>query len=64
MAGVSLPSVHAAEDTTIQLALIGCGGRGSGAVANAMSAGGLVLGDNSGTTRPVGSTILRTIWMA
>jgi predicted dehydrogenase len=27
--------VHAAEDNTIRLALIGCGGRGSGAVANA-----------------------------
>ena len=32
-----------AEDNTIRLALIGCGGRGSGAVANAMSAGGLVM---------------------
>ncbi len=30
------PPVHAAEDNTIRLALIGCGGRGSGAVANAM----------------------------
>jgi len=27
--------VHAAEDNTIRLALIGCGGRGSGAAANA-----------------------------
>lgn len=48
LAGVALPHVHAAENNTIQLALIGCGGRGTGAVANAMSAGGLVLGDNSG----------------
>lgn len=48
LAGVVLPHVHAAENHTIQLALIGCGGRGSGAVANAMSAGGLVLGDHSG----------------
>jgi len=48
LAGVVLPHVHAAENNTIQLALIGCGGRGAGAVANAMSAGGLVLGDNSG----------------
>ncbi len=48
LAGVVLPHVHAAADDTIQLALIGCGGRGSGAVANAMSAGGLVLGDTSG----------------
>ena len=51
LAGVALPHVHAAEDNTIRLALIGCGGRGSGAVANAMSAGGLVLGDDGGTKR-------------
>lgn len=51
LAGVALPHVHAADDHTINLALIGCGGRGSGAVANAMSAGGLVLGDDSGTVR-------------
>ncbi|HRT57557.1 MAG TPA: twin-arginine translocation signal domain-containing protein [Candidatus Paceibacterota bacterium] len=51
LAGVALPHVHAAESHTIQLALIGCGGRGCGAVANAMSAGGLVLGDDSGTQR-------------
>ncbi|HSA02441.1 MAG TPA: gfo/Idh/MocA family oxidoreductase, partial [Candidatus Paceibacterota bacterium] len=49
LAGIPLPHVHAAVDNTIRLALIGCGGRGSGAVANAMSAGGLVLGDDSGT---------------
>ena len=55
LAGVALPHVHAAEDNTIQLALIGCGGRGTGAVANAMSAGGLVLGDDGGTQRAVGS---------
>ncbi|MHB8900421.1 MAG: Gfo/Idh/MocA family oxidoreductase [Thermoguttaceae bacterium] len=30
-------SVHAAEDNTIRLALIGCGGRGSGAVRDALS---------------------------
>lgn len=35
LAGVSIPWVHAAEDNTIRLALIGCGGRGSGAVADA-----------------------------
>lgn len=51
LAGAVLPHVHAAEDNTIRLALIGCGGRGSGAVANAMSAGGLVLGDDGGTKR-------------
>jgi predicted dehydrogenase len=35
-----VPHVHAAEDNTIQLALIGCGGRGTGAVANALSVKG------------------------
>lgn len=30
-----LPHVHAGEDNTIRLALIGCGGRGCGAAANA-----------------------------
>jgi len=46
LAGVAVPHVHAAENNTIRLALIGCGGRGCGAVANALSAGGLVV-DNS-----------------
>lgn len=55
LAGVALPHVHAAADDTIRLALIGCGGRGSGAVANAMSAGGLVLGDDGGTKRAMES---------
>src|SRR5512135_781656 len=55
LAGMTIPYVHAAEDNTIRLALIGCGGRGSGAVANAMSAGGLVLGDDSGTKRAMGT---------
>jgi predicted dehydrogenase len=40
LAGVAIPRVHAAEDNTIRLALIGCGGRGSGAAANAMEAPG------------------------
>jgi len=35
LAGVGVPRVHAAEDNTIRLALIGCGGRGRGAVGNA-----------------------------
>src|SRR4051812_47925726 len=48
LAGLVLQHVHAAENNNVNLALIGCGGRGSGAVANAMSAGGLVLGDNTG----------------
>jgi len=46
LAGVAIPNVHAGEDNTIRLALIGCGGRGSGAVANAMSAGGLVMSND------------------
>ncbi len=36
LAGIDLPLVHAAEDNTIKLALIGCGGRGTGAAANAL----------------------------
>ena len=40
LAGVAIPRVHAAEDNTIRLALIGCGGRGSGAVVNAFDAPG------------------------
>lgn len=35
--GAGIPAVHAAEDHTIRLALIGCGGRGSGAVKDAFS---------------------------
>jgi predicted dehydrogenase len=37
LAGVAVPHVHAAEDNTIRLALIGCGGRGTGAAVNALS---------------------------
>ena len=37
LTAASIPRVHAAEDNTIRLALIGCGGRGNGAVANAMN---------------------------
>jgi len=37
LVGAAAPRVHAAEDNTIRIALIGCGGRGSGAAANAMS---------------------------
>ncbi len=33
----AVPAVHAGEDNTIRLALIGCGGRGTGAAADAMS---------------------------
>ncbi|GIW78830.1 MAG: streptomycin biosynthesis protein StrI [Gemmatales bacterium] len=37
LAGVALPQVHAAENNTIQLALVGCGGRGTGAAGDALS---------------------------
>jgi predicted dehydrogenase len=37
LAGVALPYVHAAENNTIQVALVGCGGRGTGAAADALS---------------------------
>ena len=37
LAGMATPHVHAAEDNTLQVALIGCGGRGTGAAANALS---------------------------
>jgi predicted dehydrogenase len=36
VAAANIEWVHAGEDNTIRLALIGCGGRGSGAVADAM----------------------------
>jgi len=37
LAAAAIPRVHAAEQNTIRLALIGCGGRGSGAVGDACS---------------------------
>lgn len=37
LAGVALPQVHAGENNTIQVALVGCGGRGTGAAENALS---------------------------
>ena len=37
LAGTAIPYVHAADSNTIQVALVGCGGRGSGAAANALS---------------------------
>ncbi len=40
LTGVAIPRVHAGEDNTLRLALIGSGFRGSGAAANAMSATG------------------------
>lgn len=38
LAGIAIPSVHAGEDNTIRVALVGCGGRGTGAAANALAA--------------------------
>ena len=40
LAGAVIPRVHAAEDNTIKVALIGCGGRGTGAALNALSTNG------------------------
>ena len=37
LAGAVIPHVHAVGGDTIQLALIGCGGRGTGAVGNALA---------------------------
>lgn len=37
LAGLAAPHVYAGEDSTIQVALVGCGGRGTGAAANALS---------------------------
>src|ERR1035437_2316849 len=37
LANVAIPAVHAAGSDLIQLALIGCGGRGGGAAAHALS---------------------------
>ena len=59
LAGVAIPHVFAAEDSTIQLALIGSGGRGCGAVGNAMSAGGLVLGGDASDPK---SSWCRSSW--
>jgi predicted dehydrogenase len=37
LAGVALPAVHAASSDTIGIALVGCGGRGTGAAADALA---------------------------
>lgn len=37
LAGVALPHVHAVDSQTVQVALVGCGGRGTGAAANALA---------------------------
>ena len=36
LAGMTLPHVHAAENNTIQVVLVGCGNRGTGAAENAL----------------------------
>src|SRR3954468_5507852 len=40
LAGINIPFVHAAEDNTVKVALVGCGGRGTGAADNALSVTG------------------------
>lgn len=40
LAGVAIPHVHAQENSELKLALVGCGGRGTGAVKNALSVSG------------------------
>ena len=41
LAGVAIPAVHAAESSTIQIALVGCGGRGTGAAVDALRVKGV-----------------------
>jgi predicted dehydrogenase len=40
LAGLALPQVHSATESTLRLALVGCGGRGTGAAANALEVPG------------------------
>ena len=40
LSGVTIPTVHAAGSDVINIGLVGCGGRGTGAAANALSAKG------------------------
>lgn len=37
LVGMTVPKVHAGESNTIRVALVGCGGRGTGAAANALA---------------------------
>jgi len=37
LAGVAVPYVHAGESNTVQVVLVGCGGRGTGAAGNSLS---------------------------
>lgn len=36
LSGITIPHVFAAEDSTVRVALIGCGGRGTGAASNSL----------------------------
>lgn len=50
LVAAAAPHVHAAEDNTLQVALVGCGGRGTGAAKQALSVSGgpiklVALGD-------------------
>src|SRR5215468_3299528 len=40
LAGVAIPHVHAAGSDLVQVALVGCGGRGTGAANKALAATG------------------------
>ena len=40
LAGITLPYVHAQDNSEVKPALVGCGGRGTGAVKNALSVSG------------------------
>jgi predicted dehydrogenase len=40
LAGIKIPAVHAAGSDAMRIALVGCGGRGTGAASNAMSVSG------------------------
>ena len=40
LANAVIPHVHAADDQTLRISLIGCGGRGTGAIQNALSVSG------------------------
>jgi predicted dehydrogenase len=41
LAGIAIPHVHAAENSTIQIVLVGCGGRGTGAAGDALRVKGV-----------------------
>lgn len=40
LAGMAVPKVHAAEDNTIRVGIVGCGGRGRGAIRQAINTPG------------------------